>query len=150
MLSSEDFLVFYYVWQQQKLPIELKSNAKALCEQGLLAKLGRGKYRLPDLYQNLPSQDGMPVRPIPKTDEECKGDILNYIQRHSEQGVALSMLQEVIPSRDLRQIRHLVECLNKEGMIAVKGTGRGARWHSLESLGLWLIISFIWPFIKPF
>ena len=131
-MTKEDFLALYYVWQQRTLPAELKGNAKALCEQGLLAKLGRGKYRLPDLYQNLPSQDGIAVRPIPRTDDECKADILTYIQGHSKQGIALAELLEVIPSRNLRQIRHLVECLRKEGSIMVKGAGRGARWFLVK------------------
>ena len=68
------------------------------------------------------------VRPIPKADDECKADILDYVRTHSKQGIALSDLMDAIPSRDLRQIRHLVECLRKDGSIIVKGAGRGARW----------------------
>ena len=128
-LSSEDFLALYYVWQQQKLPAELKSNAKALCEQGLLAKLGRGKYRLPDLYQNLPSQDGVAVRPIPKTDEECKADILSILERHRETGVRRSDLEESVPSRSIRQLRLLLEALRRDGKIKTKGMGIKARWY---------------------
>ena len=128
-LSSEDFLALYYVWQQQKLPAELKSNAKALCEQGLLAKLGRGKYRLPDLYQNLPSQDGVAVRPIPKTDEECKADILSILERHRETGVKRSDLEESVPSRSIRQLRLLLEALRRDGKIKTKGMGIKARWY---------------------
>lgn len=128
LLSSEDFLALYYVWQQQKLPVELKSNAKALCEQGLLAKAGRGKYRLPDLYQNLPSQDGVTVRPIQKTDEECKADILAYIHEHSQTGASRADLISIVPSRNPRQIRHLLEQLRIAKTINAKGNGKSARW----------------------
>ena len=128
MLSSEDFLALYYFWQQQSLPAELKGNAKALCEQGLLAKLGRGKYRLPDLYQNLPSQDGMAVRPIPKNDEECKADIVAYLRRHSQTGASRSELMSVVPSRNPRQVRHLLELLRVAEIITAKGIGKSARW----------------------
>ena len=129
LLSSEDFLALYYVWQQQKLPVELKNNAKALCEQGLLAKLGRGKYRLPDLYQNLPSQDGVASRPILKTDEECKADILNFIREHTEAGVSLKELLAIVPSREERQVRYLLRVMKKNGLIEVNGHGNSARWH---------------------
>ncbi len=131
LLSSEDFLALYYVWQQQSLPVELKGNAKALCEQGLLAKLGRGKYRLPDLYQNLPSQDGMAVRPIPKNDEECKADILNYIREHIDNGVTLNDMLAIVPSREERQVRYLLNVMRKNGLVEVKGHGKSARWHLL-------------------
>lgn len=127
-LSSEDFLALYYVWQQQKLPAELKSNAKALCEQGLLAKLGRGKCRLPGLYQNLTSQDGVTVRPIPKTDEECKADIIAYVREHSQTGVSRADLISIVPSRNPRQIRHLLEQLRIAKAINAKGNGKSARW----------------------
>lgn len=128
MLSSEDFLALYYVWQQQKLPAELKPNAVALCEQGLLTKLGRVKYRLPDLYQNLPSQDGVTVRPIPKTDDECKADIISILEQHKNEGVRRAEIEAHIPSRSQRQLRLLLDAMRQDGIIITHGMGVKARW----------------------
>jgi len=127
-LSSEDFLTLYAVWQHQKLSSELKSNAVHLYEKGLLSKIGYGRYTLPQLYQELPAQDGETAKPLPKTDEECMADILVYIQKHSQNGVSLSELSAVVSERELRQVRHLVERLRKQGKIVSKGAGRGAHW----------------------
>ena len=124
LLSSEDFLALYYVWQQETLPAELKDNAKALCEQGLLAKLGRGKYRLPDLYQNLPSQDGIDVRPVPRTDDECKADILDFIRENIDNGVTLNDLLAIVPSREERQVRYFLNVMRKNGLVEVKDMER--------------------------
>lgn len=55
-------------------------------------------------------------------------DILMYIQGHSQNGVALSELSAIVPERDLRQIRHLLERLGKQEKIVSKGAGRGAHW----------------------
>lgn len=73
------------------------------------------------------AQDGVTVRPIQKTDEEYKADIISFIREHTETGVSLKELLAIVPSRAGRQVRYLLRVMKKNGLIEVNGHGNSAR-----------------------
>ena len=126
---TEDYLVVYSLFFEQRLSKKLRSRAKHLVEIGVVEHLGRGKYVLSkNLYETV--GDSLSHSNIANQDRETNKKMIHiHIQMHNSTGTSLSELMQLLPSYTRSQVQKLVYELRDDGKICSIGKTHGARWH---------------------
>lgn len=129
--TIEDFLVVDLVHREQPVPEHLRSRIESLVDQGVIDRVGRGRgTRLllsRRFYRHL-GKEGVYTRKRGLDRETNKALLLQHIRGAAKTGATLSEFAEVLPNLSKRQIQGLVQELNAEGKIVMRGARRGARW----------------------
>ncbi|MCL2821539.1 MAG: transcriptional regulator, partial [Oscillospiraceae bacterium] len=126
---TEDYLIVYNLFFEQKLSKKLRSRIKHLVEIGIVEHLGRGKYVLSkSLYESI-GEAIMYNSLVGINRSEMKNLIENYIRNEGANGASLSELMNFIPNYTRSQMQKLLIILRNENRIKTEGKANKARWY---------------------
>jgi ATP-dependent DNA helicase RecG len=127
-LDPHDFLILGLLAREQRIPAGLQARLPQLLELGLLERIARGKAILARrLYQAA----GRPTPGIQKQDrarEQNKDRLLEQIERHKADGVAMGDLLAAFPTLSRSVLKRLLDQLRAEGQVHSRGLKRQALW----------------------
>ena len=131
-LSLEDYLVLDAVSQGKSIEDpELKSVRKKLLRSGLLKSQGTGKATRYYLADASPSEQP-PLTLKDKSRAAVEIGMLKQIASMKSDGVAISSLEEHIPSKTRKQIYTMLRALADDGLIRMEGENRGSVWVATD------------------
>jgi len=131
--STRDFMVLDLADRGDKLPADLSSSAQRLRDMGVVESVGRGRgvrYVLSRRYYQFAAAAGTYTRMRGLDRDTNKQLLLTHVVDSGSSGCPLAELQQVLPSHSRRQLQGLLDALRHEGMVEVRGKGRGARWFA--------------------
>jgi len=131
--STRDFMVLDLADRGDKLPADLSSSAQRLRDMGVVESVGRGRgvrYVLSRRYYQFTASAGTYTRMRGLDRDTNKQLLLTHVVDSGSSGCPLAELQQVLPSHSRRQLQGLLDALRHEGMVEVRGKGRGARWFA--------------------
>jgi len=131
--STRDFMVLDLADQGDKLPPDLSSSAQRLREMGVVESVGRGRgtrYVLSRRYYQFAAAAGTYTRMRGLDRDTNKQLLLTHVVDSGSGGCPLAEIQQVLPSHSRRQLQGLMSELRRDGLVEVRGKGRGARWFA--------------------
>jgi ATP-dependent DNA helicase RecG len=131
--STRDFMVLDLADQGDKLPPDLSSSAQRLRDMGVVESVGRGRgtrYVLSRRYYQFAAAAGTYTRMRGLDRETNKQLLLTHVVDSGNGGCPLAEIQQVLPSHSRRQLQGLMSELRRDGLVEVRGKGRGARWFA--------------------
>jgi ATP-dependent DNA helicase RecG len=135
IFSTHDLMVLDLVRRERPVPSELRSELKALTDEGIIESIGRGRgvrYFLSRGYYQFAGKQGVFTRKQGLDRETNKQLLLKHIRESGSEGAPLKDLNQVLNFLSDGQVRFLLQGLKSEGKIAMRGYARGARWHIAE------------------
>jgi len=132
-LSTRDFMVLELADRGDRLPPDLSSSAQRLRDVGVIESVGRGRgtrYVLSRRYYQFASAVGTYTRMRGLDRDTNKRLLLTHVVDSGSSGCPLAEIQQVLPSHSRRQLQGLMSELRRDGLVEVRGKGRGARWFA--------------------
>ncbi len=129
--STEDFLIIDLIHREQPIPEYLKPRTQRLLEQDVIERVGRGRsvrYLLSRRFYRALSKSGVSTRRSGLNRETNRALLLKHIQERGAEGATFAELAQVLHGLSRRQVQRLTQELRREGLIALKGARKGAKW----------------------
>jgi ATP-dependent DNA helicase RecG len=128
----EDLLVLDLVHREQRIPRALKSRVTQLLDEGVIERVGGGKFLLARGFYNFINQKGTYTRKRGLDKETNKALLLKHILDNQAEGSKLGDLMEVLPSHSRRQVQNLLNELREEAKIEQRGRTSAGRWYPFD------------------
>jgi ATP-dependent DNA helicase RecG len=98
-------------------------------EQGVIERVGRGKYILSRQFYGFLGKKGVYTRKRGLDRETNKALLLKHIRDNQGEGSQLQEFLEVLPALSRDQVQRLLRELKTEGLVHNVGRTKGARWY---------------------
>jgi ATP-dependent DNA helicase RecG len=128
--TTWDFLTLNAIERDEKLTGRLKDRVAGLINAGVIETVGRGrsqKYLLARSVYESVGRAGVHTRRRGLDHETKKALLLKHLAE-TELGSAIGELNQVLPAESRHALRKLLQELQAEGKVALRGEKRGARW----------------------
>ncbi|MBI3325239.1 MAG: putative DNA binding domain-containing protein [Nitrospinae bacterium] len=129
--STDDFLLIDLIHREQPIPEYLKARTQRLLDQGVIERVGRGRgvrHLLSRRFYRFLGKSGEYTRRRGLDRETNKALLLKHIRESGTEGATFSEFAQVLPGLSRRQVQRLIQELRLEGLIALKGARKGAKW----------------------
>ena len=130
--STADLLVLDHLHRDQDVPEELRDNLRRLRVAGVVESIGRGagtRYLLSRSLYQAAGRGGVYTRRRGLDDETNKELLVAHLRTAGEHGSRIADLQQVLPMLARSKVRRLLQELEREGRVHLRGARRGARWR---------------------
>jgi ATP-dependent DNA helicase RecG len=131
VFSAHDLLIIDFVHRGLPIPDSLDSRVPVLVEHGILEKSGKGrgtKYILSRQFYRSLGKAGVYTRKRGLDKETNKALLLKHVTDNGKIGSPMKDLLEVLPALSRRQIQRLLDALEGEGMIELRGKTKAGLW----------------------
>jgi len=130
VLSTGDFLVIDALYNEKKLPENLRSHLKRLIELGIVEHISRTKYVLARSLYEVTGRSGVHTRIVGLDRDTNKELLLKHIRNNGEKGTPFKELEQVLPSHSRNQIKVLMRELRQSESVFSVGKTSAARWYA--------------------
>jgi ATP-dependent DNA helicase RecG len=127
--STQDFLVLDRIHRDQQPPDHCKPRLAYLLEQGVIERIGRGKFILSRQFYRFVRKKGVYTRKKGLDRQTNKALLVRHITDNQRDGSPLQELMQVLPGLSRDQVQTLLRDLKAEGQVHSRGTTRNARWY---------------------
>lgn len=130
--TAQDFLLLDLIRREQQIPADLKPRLTELLDQGVVERIGKGKFVLSRRFYSFIGQRGVYTRKRGLDRETNKSLLLKHIQDNKDEGSKLSELSEVLPALSRRQVQGLLQELLDEGRVSRIGHTSASCWYPAD------------------
>lgn len=127
--TTEDFLLLDIIHREQHLPESLKLRLPFLLEQGIIERVGRGRYILSRRFYGFLGNKGAYTRKKGLDRSTQKELLYKHVNDNKKEGSKLQELLQVLPSSSRDQVQTLLRELKKENRIHNIGQTNASRWY---------------------
>jgi ATP-dependent DNA helicase RecG len=127
--TTRDMLVLDLVHRDQPVPEEFRPRLSFLMDQGVIERVGRGKYTLSRQFYGFLGTKGVYTRKRGLDRETKKALLLRHIRDNHREGSQLQELLQVLPALSRHQVQALLRELKGEGVIHNVGRTKAAHWY---------------------
>ncbi len=127
--TTRDLLALDRVHRDQSMPEEVRLRLPFLMEQGVIERVGRGKYILSRQFYGFLGRKGVYTRKRGLDRETNKALLLKHIRDNHREGSQLQEFLEVLPALSRDQVQRLLRELKTDGLVHNGGRTKGARWY---------------------
>jgi predicted HTH transcriptional regulator len=127
--TTRDMLVLGMVHRDQPVPEEFRPRLSFLMEQGVLERVGRGKYILSRQFYGFLGTKGIYTRKRGLDRGTNKALLLKHIRDNHREGSQLQELLQVLPALSRHQVQALLRELKGEELIHNVGRTKAAHWY---------------------
>lgn len=132
--TTTDLLALDLVRRKQPVSGPLTQVCSKLVDAGALERTGRGKFILSARYRDFTGDRSAYTRERGLARGAEKALLREHLVRVGETGAAMAELMQVLPGRSRDYVKSRLEELRNDGLAAVRGERRSARWHSVQSI----------------
>lgn len=137
--TTWDFLTLDAIEREQPLAVRMKERIPSLVAAGVVETVGRGRSQRHLLaravYESL-GKSGVHTRKRGLDHETKKELLLRHLLEVQALGSAIGELNQVLPADSRHEVRKLLQELQREGKVRLRGARRGARWfHATFEFG---------------
>ncbi len=125
-LSTDDWLTLDALSREEPLPEGLLPRTDRLLRQGLIVRVGNGRFILNEPYYRFQHREETFHRL--RENEGRKEQLEKELDRFAIDGRPIRELEELLPDQTRKQVSTLLKELRAEGRAHVRGERRGARW----------------------
>lgn len=130
--STEDLLLIDSIHTENKAPEDFKDRLHTLLENGIVERVGKGKFILSKHFYKFLGKKGIYTRKKGLDKETNKALLLKHIRDSAKEGTRLQELSQVLPNRSRNQIQALLRELRNEGKVVCEGKTRGGLWYPMD------------------
>jgi len=131
--TAQDFLLLDLIRREQQISSELKPRLAQLLDQGVIERIGKGKFVLSRQFYSFLGQRGVYTRKRGLDRETNKSLLLKHIEGNRTGGSKLDELMQVLPSLSRDQVQNLIREFRAEGKIYNVGKTSAARWYPAKT-----------------
>ncbi len=124
--TTRDLLVLDAVNRGEPVPEALKNRLPNLIEEGIVERVGRGKYILSRRFYTFIGKRGVYTRKKGLPRRANKALLLEHIKENP--GCQLQELTQVLPQLSYRQVQDLLRELKREELVYSMGKTKAGRW----------------------
>lgn len=124
--TTRDLLVLDAVNRGEPVPEALKNRLPNLIEEGIVERVGRGKYILSRRFYTFIGKRGVYTRKKGLPRRANKALLLEHIKENP--GCQLQELTQVLPQLSYRQVQELLRELKREELVYSMGKTKAGRW----------------------
>ncbi len=133
--TTNDLLVLDLVRRKQPVGGPLAQVGSRLVDAGALERTGRGKFILSARYRDFTGDRPSYTRERGLARGAEKALLHQHLVQVGEAGAAMAELMQVLPGRGRDYVKTRLEELRADGLAAVRGQRRSARWHAQQPIG---------------
>lgn len=129
--TTWDFLTLDAIEREQPLSARMKLRIPSLIDAGVVETVGRGRsqrYLLSRAVYESFGKAGVHTRKKGLDHETKKALLLKHLLEMKAAGSAIGELNQVLPAESRHEVRKLLQELQGEGKVELRGEKRGARW----------------------
>lgn len=127
--TTQDFLLLDLIHREQHITENIKARLPFLFDQGIIEKVGRGKYILSKRFYTFIGKKGIYTRKKGLDWETNKELLLKHIKDNNKEGSRLQELMQVLPSSSRTQVQTMLRELREEDRVYHVGTTNSSRWY---------------------
>lgn len=127
--TTQDFLLLDLIHREQHVTENIKARLPFLFDQGIIEKVGRGKYILSKRFYTFLGKKGIYTRKKGLDWETNKELLLKHIKDNNKEGSRLQELMQVLPSSSRTQVQTMLRELREEDRVYHVGTTNSSRWY---------------------
>lgn len=127
--TTQDFLLLDLIHREQHITENIKARLPFLFDQGIIEKVGRGKYILSKRFYTFLGKKGIYTRKKGLDWETNKELLLKHIKDNNKEGSRLQELMQVLPSSSRTQVQTMLRELREEDRVYHVGTTNSSRWY---------------------
>lgn len=134
--AAEDFVILDRLQRGEEVPVALRPRAIRLRELGLIESSGRGRsirYFLSRRVSTAIGQRGTHTRRRGLERAANRALLLQHLKSVGAEGSDLTELRQVLHTLSRGQVQDLLQSMKSEGLVAVRGVRRWARWFHVET-----------------
>jgi ATP-dependent DNA helicase RecG len=120
------------VHAENKVPEDFKHRLSTLLENGIIERVGKGKFILSKHFYKFLGKKGVYTRKKGLDKETNKTLLLKHIKDNAKEGTRLQELLQVLPNHSISQVQSLLRELRNEEKVFCKGKTRGGLWYPLD------------------
>ncbi len=124
--TTRDLIVLDAINRGEPVPEVLKSRVPALIENGIVERVGRGRYVLSRRFYTFIGKRGVYTRKKGLSRRANKALLLEHIKENP--GCQLQELTQVLPQLSYRQVQDLLRELKRENEVHSMGRTKAGRW----------------------
>lgn len=128
IFTTSDFLALDYVRRGEILPEPLKARLPSLRAQGIVERIGRGKFILSRKFQTYLGKAATYTREKGLDRGAEKELLVKHLTHVGTRGAPIGELMEVLPDRSREHVKALLRELRGEGRARIEGSKRLAKW----------------------
>jgi ATP-dependent DNA helicase RecG len=129
-LTVEDLVVLDAVRRGARVPEPVNGRVPGLLALGAIERTGRQRFILARAFYVLARRPGEYTRERGLGREAQKAILLQHIGSRGETGAPFDELTQVLPAASRNELKVLLRTLRDGAYIHVRGSRRGARWHT--------------------
>lgn len=126
---TSNFLVLDLIHREQPVPERLQSRLPILLDEGVIEKVGRGRYTLARQFHAFIGEKGKYTRRRGLDRETNKELLFKHIRENNAEGSQLKDLCQVLPSLSESQVKYLLSELRSDDRIHFFGNKKHGGWH---------------------